>query len=173
MQSEPKSNHLFGADHISMTDCQLLETKYSLLHLRVLIHPANYFFQVRTEKHQEESKWANRAKGGSSFITTAPSHQLPSRPNLAVFHSQTISEIAISKQSLNAIPQMPLVVVLWIALELALQWYPVPATDQVGLSFALVNPHTFTRTRLPPKGFTISPQKIHEGYEKTRIPFKR
>lgn len=156
MQSEPKSNHLFGADHISMTDCQLLETKYSLLHLRVLIHPANYFFQVRTEKHQEESKWANRAKGGSSFITTAPSHQLPLRPNLAVFHSQTISEIAISKQSLNAIPQMPLVVVLWIALELALQWYPVPATDQVGLFCPSQSTHVHKNKTSPQRLYNIT-----------------
>lgn len=37
MYSEPKSNNVFGVDHISMNDCQLLETKYTLLHLRVLI----------------------------------------------------------------------------------------------------------------------------------------
>lgn len=40
MHSKPKFNHLFGADHVSMNNCQLLETNQTLLHFRVLIQPS-------------------------------------------------------------------------------------------------------------------------------------
>lgn len=166
MHSEPKSNHLFGADHISMIDCQLLETKYTLLHLRVLIHPANFFFQVKkthqtyswvilTKTSRRIKMWANcwRWKLICNHCTITPAtltFQLS-----CVSHTDTISEITISKQPMNAIPQTPLVVV-----QLALHWYPESHLQAKSGSSLPQSTHTFTRTRLPPqKG---SHQKCHQ-----------
>lgn len=57
MHSEAKSNQLFGADHVSTNDCQLLETKYNLFHFRVLIHLSStklFFFKGKLKNNKEQ-----------------------------------------------------------------------------------------------------------------------
>lgn len=125
--SEPKSNQLFGADHVSMNYCQLLETKYTLLHFRVLIHLTcgKLFFSKENRKTSTNDTMVQlcwRWKFICNHCTITPANLTCQLSHASL--TATTSETVLSKQSVNAIPQTPLVVVLWIALELALQWYP-------------------------------------------------